>query len=346
MMAHDTLLQEHQAYKRASQLVSEWAGGAQALGLLRAALASGIFDTARTPSTPTQIASATGMEESQVMDILDALDAHQMVERKGDFYQLTPDFALLISPNAFQPLQDTLDHALAMISVLEQMVSGDSDYWSLPSAYRLALAKGVTGNPASPIVPPLIASVISTVPELQALYEGGARHLELGCGVGGNLLGLLLTYPKLTGVGVEIAADVLAEAQRRADTLGVADRVDLRHCDARNLDEDAVFDIVFWGQFFFPSDSRAAVLNVAYRALKPAGHLYVPVLGQPPSSIGALRASTGRAYMVRRVIYGSWGIPALSAEALRSEVEAAGFEFVRLVPTSSGQRVLARRPAS
>jgi hypothetical protein len=54
------------------------------------------------------------------------------------------------------------------------------------------------------------------------LTTHGGRHLELGCGVGNVLLSLLVAYPGLTAVGVELDPVTLAETRRRAQLLGVA----------------------------------------------------------------------------------------------------------------------------
>jgi tRNA G46 methylase TrmB len=78
---------------------------------------------------------------------------------------------------------------------------------------RLAIAKGVTLDPASPYTPDLVKLLIENIPELGARLVSGGWYLELGCGVGGGLLSLLQAYPLLTAVGVEIAPDLVAEAQ-------------------------------------------------------------------------------------------------------------------------------------
>jgi SAM-dependent methyltransferase len=55
--------------------------------------------------------------------------------------------------------------------------------------------------------------------------RGANSVLELGCGTGGLLLHLAETDPDLRAVGLDIAPDAIALAQRRTDERGLTDRV-------------------------------------------------------------------------------------------------------------------------
>jgi hypothetical protein len=131
----------------------------------------------------------------------------------------------------------------------------------------------------------------------------------------------------------------------------VADRFELRHSDARELKEQVSFDTAQWSQQFFPAEGRQEVLARTFRALKPGGYLYATMFGEVPESVEELREPAGRSYALDRLLYGSWGVPVRSAEELRVELEAAGFEVVRTTPPApfnplmvSRGIVLARRP--
>lgn len=71
---------------------------------------------------------------------------------------------------------------------------------------------------------------------MHARLSAGERHLELGCGLAGRILCLLQAYPAMTAVGVERAPDLAAEARRRAERLGVADRFVVVVSDATSVD--------------------------------------------------------------------------------------------------------------
>jgi SAM-dependent methyltransferase len=337
----DDVRQRIQALSAAQQPILGWIAGARALALLSAAIEGGILKSARTPRTVAAIAGECGIATDRAVDICAALEAHEILDRVGDTYRLAEPFALLASSEALLPLHATVARGVAEAHLLEAIARPGHAYARLLPGDLLAMAQGDSVNPISPLRWGL---TFLAQPELQHLFGVGARHLELGCGVGGGILSILNTYPNVTAVGVELEADLLAVARRRAESLGVADRVEWRQGDARNIDDEAAFDTAAWSQYYFPADTRAATLAAAFRALKPEGYLLVSMLPDPPASESDLKGAAGRAYSAARLLYGAWGIPVRTADDLRTEVEAGGFTFVRILQSPQRGRLLAQRP--
>ncbi|MEQ8292401.1 MAG: peptide chain release factor N(5)-glutamine methyltransferase [Roseovarius sp.] len=78
--------------------------------------------------------------------------------------------------------------------------------------------------------------VLDPRPETEMLVEAGLgapfeRVLDLGTGTGCILLSLLAARPGASGTGTDISDEALAVARENAQTLGVADRCELRHSD-------------------------------------------------------------------------------------------------------------------
>jgi len=343
------VMQELATYRAASAKFNEWVAGAQALALLRGALTSGIFDAARTPSTATEIAEHTGVEEERVADICTALYAHGVFDRAGGRYRLSHDFATLAAPHVLQTLPNLIDVRMVEARALEAASAPDRPYTTLPPEDLLAVGYGVTAVSSSPLYLALLPAWFAEhAPELHARLETGVRHGEFGCGVGGGLLGMLLMYPRITAVGYEINAHVIAETRRRAEELGVADRVELRHADVRDVDVEAEYDTAFWSQGFFPAESQPAAKAAILKAMKPGAYLIAPGFmgGEPPATDDGLHEPQGQAYTRSKLVYKRWGIPALTAEELRAGMEAAGFEFVRFMPFGIWQYLLLRRPTA
>ncbi|MGO2683332.1 MAG: methyltransferase domain-containing protein [Microbacterium sp.] len=69
----------------------------------------------------------------------------------------------------------------------------------------------------------------------------GERVLELGCGTGHKLIPVAADGHQ--SVGLDLAPDMLAEAQRKANERGVS--VEWRHGDMRDFDLDREFDLIF-----------------------------------------------------------------------------------------------------
>ena len=166
-----------------------------------------------------------------------------------------------------------------MIRTLQTVAPSDFSYTTTQAEDILAMAEeaGVSALSSSPHVGQ--ESIALLMPEVEALLQEGAHHLEVGCGIGNALFGTVTTYPKVTAVGIEIDELTAKEAERRAHMLGVTDRVELRRMDACELQDEGVFDTIQWSQFFFPTASRPVVLQAMYRALKPGGYLFMPWMG-------------------------------------------------------------------
>jgi len=229
------------------------------------------------------------------------------------------------------------------MKILTNSAAGDADYWTLTSDDRLAIATGITPNPASSQVLGVVTKAYKEhLPEIDQIFSGGGHCLELGCGVASALLSYLQVHPKLTAVGVELAADLVALAQQRALALGVSDRIRFIEGDACDFHAPAQFDAVLWSQSFFPMAVRAAALQVAYQSLKPGGFLLAALQKREPTD--RLQTQEGREYTLLRLIRDGLGVPDVGAEVLRQEIEAGGFIEAPTITQLAPGRVLARRP--
>jgi SAM-dependent methyltransferase len=345
-MAPDVGMPEVQAWAHATLPIAGWIAGAHALALLRAALDSGILARAGTTRSVAELAGAAGLAAPEVDALCLALEAHGILDRDGPGYRLTPPFALVSAPDAFLPLADLLASEQVTSPLLATAGAPGGPAAGLPPRAMLAVARANSASPSSPMGRAWVTELLAQLPELQAGLAAGGRHLELGCGAGGTLLGPLALYPQASGVGVELDEAVVEEAWGRAIAAGVADRVEIRHADARDLDDQAAFDSLWWSQQFFPSVCRAAVLAGAHRALKPGGLFIAPILGEPPASVAALREPNGRGYAVNHLVNLRRGIPWRTAAQLTAEVETAGFTVARVASVPLlGRLLVARRPS-
>ncbi len=363
------------AYIGASQELNNWINGARVFALLSGALDVGLLSALNSRSTLDQITADTGINRQLVLDLCLALEAHGLVERNGDGYQLAPNYALLAAPDAAIPLPNVIRQAQVMIRTLQSVASSEGSYTRLDSQEVLAMAEGagISALSCAPRVSP--TSIGRCMPEVESLWQAGAHHLEVGCGVGNSLLGIVLSYPKVTAVGIEIEEVTAAEAKRRADLLGIADRVELRWVDACELQDQACYDTIQWSQFFFPEPSRPVVLRAMRQALKPGGYLFMPWIGSisadtTPSRRAKLRMGLSalgsslaasvpyfndllgdtpgrrqkerRFALLQRLLFNRWGVPVRTLGELKAEVEGSGFQVVRTMPTPANQFALTR----
>lgn len=340
-------MQRLQAVGAASQTLNGWIAGAQNFALLQAAIAAGIIEALRKPCTLATLSALCGLDERRAESICLALAARGVCERDGDAYRLAADFDLLAAGGGMQLLADTAGGADVIVRTLRNVASPDLAYTELPSGDLLAMAYLASARAELPLTQAFFAFLSARMPEVQSIWSAGGRHLELGCGIGGTLLGPLLLFPRMQAVGVEIDPTIVAHVRQRVAQLGLAERAEIRLGDAREVDGEAAYDTVLWSQTFFPQETRRDTLQAIHRALKAGGYLIMPILyGDPPQTVEALREPAGRTFTLNRLVYGHWGVPLMGAQDLQAEVAGAGFAPVREVQTPVARYLLAQRPTA
>ena len=178
---------------------------------------------------------------------------------------------------------------------MSNLADTGKDYTALQSDEVLSVAQGIIS--ALSCTRNFVGTAIGRLmPEARELWQSGARHLESGCGVGNNLFQILTTYPRVTAVGVEIEPATANEAKRRAALLDVLDRVEIRNMDACAMTDEAVYDTAQWSQFFLPAPCRAAALNAVFKAVRPGGYVFMPLLQSVSDNVWAYR---------REMLYGA-----------------------------------------
>jgi SAM-dependent methyltransferase len=112
----------------------------------------------------------------------------------------------------------------------------------------------------------------------------GQRQLDLACGKG-EMLARWAQRFGISGVGVDISGVFLAAARRRADELGVADRLEFVEADAGNFAvEPGSFDVVSCIGATWIGGGLAGTLELMRRPLRPAGLMLIgePFWLEPP----------------------------------------------------------------
>ena len=106
-------------------------------------------------------------------------------------------------------------------------------------------------------------------------YPGGSKVLEAGCGVGAQTVTLAKRSPEARFTSVDVSADSIAEAKRRADRAGLTN-VEFRQEDIFALPFAAEsFDHVFVCFVLEHLSRPVEALEVLGRLLKPGGTITV-----------------------------------------------------------------------
>src|SRR5215217_7322063 len=111
-----------------------------------------------------------------------------------------------------------------------------------------------------------------------------ARVLEIGCGAGGNLLAMAVATPGISAVGIDLAAEPIAEGRAVIEAVGI-ENVDLRQGDISDLRRGELGDfdfVVAHGVYaWIPEDVRDHLLEAIHSHLAADGLAYVSYNANP-----------------------------------------------------------------
>lgn len=318
--------------------------------LLRAGLELGLFDALREPSREVRLAERLGLDRELVSAWLRAAHAHGLL-RRGHH----PSDAYRIGPLARWLLDSPQSGSLR--ALLDQHVETYAPIWQRLPRFARGAQRAHFGA----------AAEVRRAAEVSRLLEGRAlaalgripgavrarRVLDVGCGYGSYLTGLLVRYRDAHGVGIELDPAVAEEARRRLSEAGVSRRAEVREGDFLTLElPRGTFDLVLFNDnlYYFPPHQHRALFERARRRLAPGGVLaiHVPVATAELAArvAGATRALTAFDLFLRchRNLY---GLP--EAEPLRALLQEVGYAEtgeVPFLPGGAARYVWARAPAS
>ncbi len=163
-------------------------------------------------------------------------------------------------------------------------------------------------------------------------YPGGSRVLEAGCGVGAQTVTLAQRSPDARFTSVDVSADSIAEAKRRADCAGLTN-VEFRQADIFALPFNAEsFDHVFVCFVLEHLARPIEALAILKRLLRPGGTITV-IEGDHgstyfyPDSLAAQATIQCQVRLQREA-----GGNALIGRQLYPLMVQAGFDAVRVSP--------------
>ena len=163
-------------------------------------------------------------------------------------------------------------------------------------------------------------------------YAGGRRVLEAGCGVGAQTVTLAERSPEARFTSVDISAESLVEAERRAGLAGIAN-VEFRQADIFDLPfEPESFDDVFVC-FVLEHLSRPVEALAALKGLLRPGGTITVIEGDHGSAYFHPDSPEAHAAIQCQIrLQAEAGGDALIGRRLYPLVAEAGFDAVRVSP--------------
>ncbi len=172
---------------------------------------------------------------------------------------------------------------------------------------------------------------------MERLFELGAKGRMLDLGTGPAHLPILIceNQPEAHVLGLDLAHHMLRVAKRNVDASGFADRIELRHGDAKEVGlESASFDAVYSNTILHHIPDPRPFLTEAARLVRPGGVLLIRDLFRPDDleTLEALveqHASGEDEY--QRDLFGASLNAAFTPEELRAIADECGLQHAEIV---------------
>jgi len=169
------------------------------------------------------------------------------------------------------------------------------------------------------------------VPALEGLTEildgESPKMLDVGVGVAAMAVEYCRVFPNLRVVGLDVFPRALELARGLVERSGMGARIELRHQDVTDLEDDGVFGLAWLPAPFVPRVAIEAGLPRMATALEPGGWL---VIGHGKFN------GDGLATAVTRLKTRTYGGTPLDNDEARELLCGAGLEQVSSLPTPQG----------
>ena len=228
--------------------------------------------------------------------------------------------------------------------------------WDAPQVYDdvVAAVRSGTGIPSERLAPyapfvgvntpmyeaALVADWIAAVPGLTDRLAEGARVAEIAPGSGNAAAVVGRAFPRSTVVGYDLSPQALPD---------LPDNVSIRQADARDLPDEAPFDLVYCLDALHHMSDPTSILEGVHRALAPGGVALVAEndltgdLDQDVENPGALIAYTSSViYCLQEALHGGGEVHSCAegSEWVVDALERAGFHDVAVHHSETGYAIV------
>ena len=194
---------------------------------IQALLNVGVFDEmqARGRVNPTEFAKVHNLDADMLKAMCDALFSFRILKKEGDGYALDRKGRVLVGSARgwFEGVYGYED----VFHSLESMLRKEKEYGKDVKRRIEAVTKGYAEMEKQVYFPWLIDIIEK---------NRFQKVLDLGCGDGTFLRTLCESNPTVTGYGVDIAPEAIADGRKRIEAAGLADRLQLLVADISKLD--------------------------------------------------------------------------------------------------------------
>lgn len=316
----------HQWYERS---LRQMLAGFARTHLLRTGIQLELFEALRVPRTANELARDYRLAPDLLQAWLRAAEAHDLIrvvrERKRA-YQVCGLGRWLLESAQSESLVALVEsavenHGSAFERMAEMLRGGERpDFAGSTHARRAAQVARLVESQA--------LEALARIPGVGS----AKRVLDIGCGCGTYLTGLLLRYRDAYGLGIEQDPDVAVIANRNIQAADLLRRTEIRVGDFMSVEIDAgSFDLILLNNnlYYFPPSTREALFERARSRLADGGvfAIQIPfVSGELAARVSGLTATTAAFDLFLRSHNNLYGLPDLAE--VHASLAAVGFHTV------------------
>ena len=276
-LARETEFDPARAEAFAGRLLSALNDGALCL-MLSLGHRSGLLDAMRDrpPSTSSEIAERSGLDERYVREWLGAMVTSRVVEVDGATgrYRLPAEHAAFLTRAAGADNLGVFAQYVGLLGgveddILECFRKGGGVPYERFTRFHSVMAE----DSGQSVMAALESHIVPLVPELAGRLASGIEVLDLGCGSGRIMNRLAELYPKSRFRGVDLSPQAIDFARAEAARTGVRN-VAFEIEDLSSFDETAkpnAYDLVTTFDAVHDQAQPLRVLRGIHRTLKPDG---------------------------------------------------------------------------
>ncbi len=236
---------------------------------------TGLFDTLATlpPADSATIADAAGLNERYVREWLGAMLAGRILEHDpdaGTWWLPAEHAALLTRAAAPNNLGSYMQYVGLLGEVEDKILECFQKGGGVPYSEFRRFHEVMAEDSGQTVVASLFEHILPLVPGISERLEEGIDVLDLGCGRGMALRAMAARYPRSRFLGIDLSAEAIGWARKRAEDDGLSN---LRYevGDAARIEFAHAFDFVMTFDAIHDQARPDLVLANIARALRPGG---------------------------------------------------------------------------
>lgn len=224
------------------------------------------------PSTSTQIAAASGLNERYVREWLGAMVTSKIIDYEpgAKTYSLSKEKAEFLTKSGTYNFASSMQFIPVLAYVEDHIVRCFENGGGVPYESFNRFHDVMAEESEQTVLSALIDRILPIIPGLGERIRSGINVLDVGCGSGKAVNLMAKTYPKSRYHGYDISQEAIGNAKREAERLGLTNTTFERQ-DVSKFVKENHFDLITAFDAIHDQADPQKVLENIKKSLKPDG---------------------------------------------------------------------------